>query len=85
MFKPIHVRPTMSTRNDAFLRINEAGQNFSFKAHRTEGPKPIAYPVNALDLHPMVESVLVTGGSDGIISLWEMIKKQKLKSFEPLQ
>lgn len=61
---------------------------FSFKCHRTakQGLQPHAevYAVNCLDFHPVKESILVTGGGDCSIGLWDRERLQKVRDFTNL-
>ncbi|KAJ2722380.1 mitotic spindle checkpoint protein Bub3 [Coemansia sp. Benny D115] len=57
--------------------------NYAFKCHRqtTEDGVDLVYPVNAIAFHP-VHHTFVTGGSDGVVSLWDPDNKKRLKQYQ---
>ncbi|KAJ2487963.1 mitotic spindle checkpoint protein Bub3 [Coemansia sp. RSA 2320] len=58
-------------------------QNYAFKCHRqpAEENVDLVYPVNAVAFHP-VHHTFVTGGSDGVVSLWDPDNKKRLKQYQ---
>ncbi|KAI9506119.1 mitotic checkpoint protein BUB3-like protein [Coemansia spiralis] len=57
--------------------------NYAFKCHRQPADNNIdlVYPVNAIAFHP-VHHTFVTGGSDGVVSLWDPEHKKRLKQYQ---
>ncbi|KAJ1937895.1 mitotic spindle checkpoint protein Bub3 [Kickxella alabastrina] len=57
--------------------------NYAFKCHRqtAEDNVDLVYPVNAVAFHP-VHHTFVTGGSDGVVSLWDPDNKKRLKQYQ---
>ncbi|PVU96981.1 hypothetical protein BB559_002168 [Furculomyces boomerangus] len=58
---------------------------YAFKCHRKsdkEAGVDTVYPVNALEFHP-IYNTLATGGSDGMVSLWDSVNKKRLKQYGP--
>ncbi|KAJ2909924.1 mitotic spindle checkpoint protein Bub3 [Coemansia aciculifera] len=59
-------------------------QNYAFKCHRqpsNDDGVDMVYPVNAVAFHP-VHHTFVTGGSDGVVSLWDPDNKKRLKQYQ---
>ena len=58
-------------------------QNFSFKCHRSKTPAggDLVFPVNALAFHPVHHS-FATGGCDGVVHVWDGIRRKRIHSFE---
>ncbi|KAJ2509140.1 mitotic spindle checkpoint protein Bub3 [Coemansia sp. RSA 2052] len=59
-------------------------QNYAFKCHRQpadDSGVDLVYPVNAVAFHP-VHHTFVTGGSDGVVSLWDPDNKKRLKQYQ---
>ncbi|KAJ1886973.1 mitotic spindle checkpoint protein Bub3 [Coemansia sp. S100] len=58
-------------------------QNYAFKCHRQPADDGVdmVYPVNAVAFHP-VHHTFVTGGSDGVVSLWDPENKKRLKQYQ---
>ncbi|KAJ1723428.1 mitotic spindle checkpoint protein Bub3 [Coemansia erecta] len=56
--------------------------NYAFKCHRqpAEDNVDLVYPVNSVAFHPVYHT-FVTGGSDGVISLWDPDNKKRLKQY----
>jgi cell cycle arrest protein BUB3 len=53
-------------------------QKYSFRCHRgKEGGEDVAYPVNAIAFHP-IYGTFATGGSDGLVNIWDGKKKRKI-------
>lgn len=72
----------------------EAQKNtYAFKCHRkasktqdedgNEQDVDIVYPVNALAFHP-VHGTFVTGGGDGVVTLWDAKTKRRVKQYPQL-
>lgn len=60
-------------------------KRFTFKCHRSsENGVNKVYPVNCSSFCPAHPSCLFTAGSDGIISVWEIRKRVKLRDLEKL-
>ncbi|KAJ1994372.1 mitotic spindle checkpoint protein Bub3 [Coemansia spiralis] len=57
--------------------------NYAFKCHRqlADNNIDLVYPVNAIAFHP-VHHTFVTGGSDGVVSLWDPEHKKRLKQYQ---
>ncbi|KAJ1647101.1 mitotic spindle checkpoint protein Bub3 [Coemansia erecta] len=57
--------------------------NYAFKCHRqpAEDNVDLVYPVNAIAFHPVYHT-FVTGGSDGVVSLWDPDNKKRLKQYQ---
>ncbi|KAH3686335.1 hypothetical protein WICPIJ_002697 [Wickerhamomyces pijperi] len=58
-------------------------KSYAFRCHRhTDENKEfdVSYPVNALTFHPRYQT-LFTGGSDGLIYLWNWEKRKRIKQF----
>ncbi|KAJ3387960.1 mitotic spindle checkpoint protein Bub3 [Lobulomyces angularis] len=54
-------------------------KKYAFKCHRqTVDTKEIVYPVNAVAFHP-VHGTFCTGGSDGVVGIWDGFNKKRLK------
>ncbi|PVU92530.1 hypothetical protein BB561_003758 [Smittium simulii] len=79
--------------------FNEPAKNYAFKCHRrkvtpsdqadypeldplSESNIDLVFPVNALAFHPK-HGTFVTGGSDGIVNLWDGNNKKRLKQYGP--
>ncbi|OMH85504.1 Mitotic checkpoint protein [Zancudomyces culisetae] len=54
---------------------------YAFKCHRkaVDGTD-VVYPVNDMAFHP-VHHTFVTGGSDGVVNLWDPVNKKRLKQY----
>ena len=62
---------------------NPKNKRFTFKCHRVDDHGTIkVFPVNCTDFAPTQSTCLATGGSDGLISLWEVERRLKLRDFE---
>jgi mRNA export factor len=61
-----------------YLQDTSPSSNFAFKCHR-DGNN--VYAVNTMCFHPTLFSTLVTGGSDGTLSIWDKDARQRLKVF----
>lgn len=76
--------PGRNCRSCALIRSSPpvAGQGrFAFKCHRTrEQDMDVVYPVNALAFHPRY-GTFATGGSDGIVNVWDRVHKKRLSQF----
>ncbi|KAJ2611725.1 mitotic spindle checkpoint protein Bub3 [Coemansia sp. RSA 1365] len=57
--------------------------NYAFKCHRqaADDNTDLVYPVNTVAFHP-VHHTFVTGGSDGVVSLWDPDNKKRLKQYQ---
>ncbi|KAJ2747621.1 mitotic spindle checkpoint protein Bub3 [Coemansia sp. BCRC 34301] len=58
-------------------------QNYAFKCHRQPADDGVdmVYPVNSVAFHP-VHHTFVTGGSDGVVALWDPDNKKRLKQYQ---
>lgn len=71
-----------------FFDPSEASQarKYAFKCHRqksktSEGEdEDIVYPVNAVVFHPVHET-FATAGGDGVVSLWDLKAKKRVKQY----
>jgi cell cycle arrest protein BUB3 len=66
-----------------FFDTNEdiQARKYAFKCHRDRQSVPgkeIVYPVNAIAFHP-VFGTFASGGSDGVVNVWDMLNKKKIK------
>ncbi|KAJ3258104.1 hypothetical protein HDU77_002432 [Chytriomyces hyalinus] len=57
-------------------------RKYAFKCHREKQPDGIekVFPVNALAFHP-IQGTFVSGGSDGIVNLWDGFNKKRLRQY----
>ena len=57
-------------------------RRFAFKCHRSivDGVD-VAYPVNAIAFHP-VHGTFATGGADGLVHVWDPLKRKRVSSFQ---
>lgn len=56
-------------------------KKYAFKCHRVkEQGKEKIYPVNAIAFHN-VHNTFATGGSDGIVNIWDGFNKKRLCQF----
>ncbi|KAJ3096214.1 mitotic spindle checkpoint protein Bub3 [Phlyctochytrium planicorne] len=63
-----------------FDEVNEK-RKYAFKCHREKTPDgEIVHPVNALAFHPTF-GTFASGGSDGVVSLWDGLNKKRLKQY----
>jgi len=60
-----------------YFEENMQSNKYAFKCHRSGG---VAYPVNTMAFHP-VHGTFVTGGCDGMVSIWDGKNKKKLCLF----
>lgn len=60
-------------------------QAFAFKCHRKTGADGVQtlYPVNALAYHPTYWGTFATGGSDGVVSVWDGGARKRICSLPP--
>ncbi|KAI9717199.1 MAG: hypothetical protein M1828_007392 [Chrysothrix sp. TS-e1954] len=66
-------------------------KKYAFKCHRqpasepTENGQPmdVVYPVHALAFHPE-HGTFVTGGGDGVVSLWDADHKRRIRQYQRL-
>ncbi|KAJ3138470.1 hypothetical protein HK100_012674 [Physocladia obscura] len=66
-----------------FFDNSEESQSrrYAFKCHREKQENnEKVYPVNALAFHP-IYGTFVSGGSDGVVSLWDGLKKKRVKQY----
>ncbi|KAL0244471.1 hypothetical protein GEMRC1_008555 [Eukaryota sp. GEM-RC1] len=55
---------------------------FAFKCHRKKSDqKTFVYPVNSIAFHPVHPTSFATGGSDGVVSLWDGAARSKRKTY----
>lgn len=54
-------------------------KSYSFKCHRNGN---LVYPVNCLAVHP-VYGTFASGGTDGLVNLWDPQNKKRLAQLEP--
>lgn len=60
-------------------------KKFAFKCHRhQDGGIDLAYPVHALTFHPK-EEVLLTGGGDGYVNIWDCKAQKKMGNYSPYE
>lgn len=64
---------------DATVQANK----FAFKCHRDKAPAETIYPVNAVAFHPKA-SIFATGGSEGIVNMWDPSRKKRVCQIRPL-
>lgn len=50
-------------------------RNYAFKCHRSGN---MAYPINAVVFHPIHRSSFATGGSDGVVNIWDAAMKKRI-------
>eukprot|EP00842_Homolaphlyctis_polyrhiza_P004001 jgi/Hompol1/4601/HPOL_003740-RA len=64
-----------------YFDLDAQSKNYSFKCHRqvVDGTELI-YPVNTLAYHP-VHGTFASGGSDGIVNIWDGYNKKRIKQF----
>ncbi|CDW57621.1 Mitotic checkpoint protein BUB3 [Trichuris trichiura] len=58
-------------------------QRYVFKCHRSKNPETgqeIVYPVLCIAFHP-VHGTFATGGSDGMVNIWDPFNKKRLSQF----
>jgi cell cycle arrest protein BUB3 len=57
-------------------------RKYAFKCHRAKLPngEEKVFPVNALAFHP-VFGTFASGGSDGLVSIWDFVQKKRLCQF----
>lgn len=69
----------------------QAPNNYSFKCHRKDGPKPPGFntkavvdvfPVNVTTFHPL--GTLASAGGDGVINVWDLQARTRVKNFPDL-
>jgi cell cycle arrest protein BUB3 len=61
----------------------EQGKKYAFKCHRSNSSDiETIYPVNALAFHPK-SGAFVTGGSDGVVCVWDGLARKRIKAFPP--
>lgn len=61
-------------------QTKQGGHTFGFHVHiKVENGIKTVYPVNALAFQPQTD-YLATGGSDGVVSIWNISKKMKVTS-----
>jgi mRNA export factor len=67
------------------LTLPHSLQNLTFKCHReastTAKNQTDVYAVNAVCFSPAHKDVLVTAGSDGTYSIWDIVGRHRLRSF----
>lgn len=60
--------------------ISQEKKGYSFKCHRqTVDGKTYIFPVNSIAFHPY--GTFATGGCDGVICVWDGIKKKRISQF----
>ncbi|CDR97781.1 mRNA export protein, putative [Babesia bigemina] len=66
----------------SYFTEENRSHNFSFKCHRQDVPGKSAqiHPVNAVDFHN-VHGTFVTGGGDGVITIWDKEHRSRVKTF----
>ena len=67
---------------------------YAFKCHRAPAPPgldpegaakaEIVYPVNAIAFHPVLTEAFLTGGSDGVVNVWDRRNKKRLRQYPKL-
>lgn len=58
---------------------------FAFKCHRDKTAQgETIYPVNAIAFHP-TSNMFTTGGSEGIVNMWDPARKKRVCQIRPLQ
>lgn len=65
-------------------------QKYAFKCHREpcagatpqDQPRELVYPVNAVAFHPTY-GTFATGGSDGVVSVWDAKQRKRVKQLSP--
>ena len=67
-----------------WLDEKDAAANYSFRCHRQEqtpGNKDVqlVFPVNATTYHDN-HGTFATGGGDGVINIWDLDSKTRIKS-----
>ncbi|KFD69769.1 hypothetical protein M514_11791 [Trichuris suis] len=58
-------------------------QRYVFKCHRSKNPETgqeVVYPVLCIAFHP-VHGTFATGGSDGMVNIWDPFNKKRLSQF----
>lgn len=58
-------------------------KKYAFKCHRSKtNDTELIYPVNAISFHNMYNT-FATGGSDGMVNIWDGFNKKRLCQFHP--
>lgn len=72
-----------------FIDISESVQEekYAFKCHRQPSQDQenteLVYPVNSVSFHPTF-GTFATGGSDGVVNIWDKVNRKRVKQFSPL-
>ena len=66
---------------------NIQSQKYAFKCHRIpvaddQAKKEMVYPVNSLSFHPVYQGTFASGGSDGVIGVWDRFNRKRLRQYK---
>ncbi|TDL20804.1 WD40 repeat-like protein [Rickenella mellea] len=70
-----------------YVEDKQPSRNYSFKCHRKDQAPNIkdqvlVYAINDISVHP-VHATYATAGSDGVINIWDIEARTRLKTFDP--
>ncbi|KAI8910802.1 mitotic checkpoint protein BUB3-like protein [Gorgonomyces haynaldii] len=67
-----------------YLNTGDQHKKYAFKCHRKkEEDTEYVYPVNAMAHHPTQQDIFVSGGGDGVVNMWNVALKKRVRQYTP--